>query len=235
MSGNKPVWAVVPAAGSGNRMGANRPKQYLGFQGKAVLAHCLDRILSHEQVSGAVIALGEDDAYWADLDYRADKPLLTVVGGVERQHSVLYALRKLQQHCGDDVIALVHDAARPLVVADDIGRVIDAARQHPAGAILAAAVSDTLKRQTDSQEIEQTVNREGLWRALTPQVFHLPPLLAAMEQVVASGQLITDDAQALELQGQRVALVAGRADNIKLTSPDDLPLAEQIWLNQRNQ
>ena len=116
----------------------------------------------------------------------------------------------------------------------DIGRVIDAARQHPAGAILGVAVSDTLKRQNEDLEIEQTVNRDGLWRALTPQVFHLPQLMAAMEQVVENGQAITDDAQALELQGRRVRLVAGSADNIKLTSPDDLQLAEQIWLNQRN-
>ena len=235
MSSSTPVWAVIPAAGSGSRMQSDTAKQYLRFQGKTIIEHSLDRLLSHPQIDGAVVVLREDDRLWGELGYNPGKPVFTASGGLERHHSVYSGLSMLQNRIGNDAIALVHDAVRPLVSHQDLGEVIDAARQHAVGAILAARVTDTLKLQTDSMEIASTLSREGLWRALTPQVFHLQALFTALQKVIDEKLVITDDAQAIEMMGHAPALVAGSADNFKITTPGDLALAEMVWLNQRDQ
>ncbi len=235
MPSEAPVWAIIPAAGSGNRMHSDIPKQYLSFQGKTILEHCLDRLLSHPDIDGAVLVLQAEDKHWDQLGYMPSKPLFTTNGGSERQDSVYSGLTTLQYRYGNEVMALVHDAARPLVNHLDLTRVIDAARHNEAGAILASPVTDTLKRQNDDMEIESTLSRERLWRALTPQVFHLAPLLNALKHAIDQKLAITDDAQAIELIGYTPALVEGSADNFKITAPGDLWLAENIWLNQRDQ
>jgi len=235
MASELPVWAVLPAAGVGRRMQGDIPKQYLRFQGKTIIEHCLDRLLSHPGIAGAIIVLQEQDEHWQQLGYQAEKPVFTTQGGAQRQHSVYSGLTTLQYRCGNDVIALVHDAVRPLVTHHDLDAVIDAARRNPAGAILATPVADTLKQQNDNMEIAATHSREGLWRALTPQVFHLQPLLNALKKVIDDRQPVTDDAEAMELLGYTPALVAGSAQNLKITNPEDLALAEKIWLYQRDQ
>ena len=235
MATDTPVWAVVPAAGIGSRMQQELPKQYLEFQGKTILEHCLDRLLAHPQVAGAVLVLRADDRYWESLNYAPNKPLFTTEGGAERQHSVYSGLTTLQYRCGNDVIALVHDAVRPLVSFQDLDRVIAAARNHTAGAILAAPVADTLKRDNGNGEIDATVDRAGLWRALTPQVFHLQPLLNGLRRILDVDGQATDEAAAVEALGYTPALVAGDVSNLKITRPDDLRLAERIWLDQCDQ
>jgi 2-C-methyl-D-erythritol 4-phosphate cytidylyltransferase len=216
-------------------MRGSKAKQYLAFQGKTIIEHCLDRLLSHADIDGAVVVLSEGDEHWDNLAYAADKPVFTALGGRERQHSVYSGLTTLQFRCGNDVIALVHDSVRPLVSHEDLGRVIDAARRNEAGAILATPVADTLKMQNEAMQIASTLSREHLWRALTPQVFHLAPLLNALKRAIDDEVAITDDAQALEMIGYAPTLVSGSADNFKITSPGDLELAEMIWLHQRNQ
>ena len=235
MATDPAVWAVVPAAGIGSRMLSETPKQYLEFQGKTILEHCLDRLLAHPGIAGAVLVLRADDDHWESLNYSPSKPLFTTEGGAQRQHSVYSGLTTLQFRCGNDVIALVHDAVRPLVSKHDLDRVIAAARGHTAGAILAAPVADTLKRQNGQAEIEATVEREGLWRALTPQVFHLQPLLNGLRRVIDEKREATDEAAAVEDLGYMPALVAGEETNLKITRPEDLRLAEMIWLDQRDQ
>jgi len=235
MSSDFPVWAVIPAAGSGSRMQSDRPKQYLEFQGKTIIEHCLDRLLSHPEIDGAVIVLQADDPIWEGLGYHSNKPVFIADGGAERQHSVYSGLTTLQYRCGNDAIALVHDAVRPLVSHEDLHKVIASARAHTAGAILATPLNDSLKQQNDSMEINHSVPRQGLWRALTPQVFHLQVLLNALKRTIDDGLAVTDDAQAVELAGYSPALVAGSAENLKVTTPGDLALAERIWLNQRDQ
>jgi 2-C-methyl-D-erythritol 4-phosphate cytidylyltransferase len=235
MRSDIPVWAVIPAAGSGSRMHSSTPKQYLSFQGKTVLEHCLDRLLSLPEIAGCVLVLDDSDEHWDGLGYMPAKPLFTTGGGAERHDSVYSGLTTLQYRCGNEVMALVHDAARPLVSHDELDRVIEAARQSTAGAILATPVTDTLKKQNERMRIDSTLPREGLWRALTPQVFHLSPLLNALKRVIDEGLIVTDDAQALEMNGYAPALVEGSADNFKITAPGDLRLAEKIWLHQRNQ
>jgi len=230
-----PVWAVIPAAGIGRRMQRDVPKQYLEFHGKSVIQHCLERLMSHPAIEGAIVVLRDDDEYWDALEIPAGKPLFTTRGGAARHHSVYSGLTTLQYRVGNDVIALVHDAVRPLVSHADLDRVIDAARTQAAGAILATPVTDTLKLGNEEQEIIRTVGREGLWRALTPQVFHLQALLNALQAAIDQGLDITDEAMALELQGHAPMLVAGSPQNIKITQPEDLRLAESIWSDQRDQ
>ena len=235
MGSSASVWAVIPAAGTGSRMQSDTAKQYLRFQGKTIIEHCLDRLLSHPCIDGAVVVLREDDKFWNELGYNSSKSVLITSGGLERQHSVYSGLIALQHRIGNDAFALVHDAVRPLVSHADLSGVIHAARSHAAGAILASRVTDTLKLQTDGMEVASTLSRERLWRALTPQVFHLQVLLKALKKVIDEQLSITDDAQAIEMAGYAPALVEGSADNFKITSPGDLALAEMVWLNQRDQ
>ncbi len=230
-----PIWAIVPASGVGRRMQSELPKQYLSFQGKTIIEHCLDRLLSHPGIKGAVVVLQNDDSHWEELGYTSEKPVLTTAGGVERHHSVYHGLLVLQDRCGSEVLALVHDAIRPLVTHLDLDNVIKAARAHEAGAILAAPVSDTLKLQGGTMEITKTVSRDQLWRAFTPQIFPLPMLLRSLKVAIDDNLEITDDASAIELQGYSPTLVSGDPTNLKITNPSDLNLAELIWLNQRDQ
>jgi len=235
MSSSLPVWAVIPAAGSGSRMQAGTAKQYLSFQGKTVIEHCLDRLLSHPQIDGAVLILRDDDTAWDKLEYESEKTIFIASGGEQRHHSVYNGLTTLQYRLGNDAIALVHDAARPVVSHQNLDQVIAAARRHEAGAILATPVADTLKLQGDDMEIVSTVARNRLWRAMTPQVFHLQPLLNALKKVIDDNIEITDDATAIEIAGYAPKIVAGSLLNVKITVPDDLRFAEMVWLNQRDQ
>ena len=179
--------------------------------------------------------LQNDDLHWQELGYTSEKPVLTTAGGVERHHSVYNGLLVLQDRCGSEVLALVHDAIRPLITHLDLDNVIKAARVHEAGALLAAPVSDTLKLQGDTMGIIKTVPRDRLWRAFTPQIFPLPMLLRSLKVAIDDNLEITDDASAIELQGFSPRLVSGDPSNIKITNPSDLNLAELIWLNQRDQ
>jgi 2-C-methyl-D-erythritol 4-phosphate cytidylyltransferase len=235
MPTSKPVWVIIPASGKGLRMAATIPKQYLKFQQKTILEHCLDRLLSHPLIAGAVVVINEADSHWAELGYRSDKPVLVAEGGEERMHSVFNGLSLLQALNSDASTVLVHDAVRPLVSHQDIDALIDAAEQNSGGAILATPVTDTIKRQGDNLEIAKSVPREGLWRALTPQAFELKLLQRALGHVIENNLMVTDDASAVELLGHHPGLVLARADNIKITNREDLALAETIWLNQLDQ
>lgn len=219
-------WALVPAAGSGRRFGGEVPKQYLHAAGKPLIEHALDALLSHPGVEGAVIALATDDAHWLGMASLHGKPVLTCVGGGERADSVLAALHALPASVAGDALLLVHDAARPNLHADDIGKLIEAATACTDGAILAAPVRDTLKRADTNSRIARTEARDGLWRALTPQAFRRGLLLRALQSAKDDGVVATDEAMAVERLGLHPALVEGREDNLKVTTPADLPLAE---------
>lgn len=220
------TWALVPAAGSGQRFGADIPKQYLRVAGKPLIEHALDALLSHDAIEGVVVALSVDDPHWPGWTKLLGKPVLTCIGGGERADSVLAALRALPAGVAIDAIVLVHDAARPNLHADDISRLHAAARVHADGAILAAPVRDTLKRADADTNIAMTEPRDGIWRALTPQAFRRNLLLRALETARADGVVVTDDAQAVERLGLHPRLVEGREDNLKVTTPADLALAE---------
>lgn len=219
-------WALVPAAGSGRRFGGEVPKQYLHAAGKPLIAHALHALLAHPRIDGAVVALAEGDPRWPGWTSLHGKPVIACIGGGERADSVLAALRALPDGVADDELLLVHDAARPNLRGDDIDRLIDAATACADGAILAAPVRDTLKRIDAGARIAATEPRDGLWRALTPQTFRRGLLLRALVAARATGAAVTDEAMAVERLGLHPALVEGREDNLKVTTPADLALVE---------
>ena len=220
------TWALVPAAGSGRRFGGEVPKQYLHAAGKPLIAHALEALLSHPGIDGAVVALAADDPHWPGWTWLHGKPVITCIGGGERAESVLAALRALPADIALEELVLVHDAARPNLHASDITRLIDAANACDDGAILAAPVRDTLKRADGIGCIASTESRDGMWRALTPQAFRRDVLRRALASAQAKGIVVTDEAMAVESLGRHPALVEGREDNLKVTTPADLALAE---------
>ncbi len=228
-----PIWAIVPASGVGARMRGQTPKQYLPLCGKPVLVHTLDRLLSFDDVCGVILVLRSEDYHWEALKYKAKKPLVVTTGGIERQQSVFNGLLKLLELEAGDSMVMIHDAVRPLVLHRDLERLIKSAKVNPAGAILGVPLSDTLKRQDEDTKIVETVARTDLWRALTPQLFSIKLLNRALTHVMENDLSITDDAAAVEALGMRPSLVAGNAENIKITHPQDLILAAQIMQRQR--
>lgn len=222
------VWAVVPAAGIGRRFAGDRPKQYATLGSRPVIAHVVARLAAVHGVAGIVVAVSPADPWWRAAAEGFGAAVDTVAGGAERRDSVLNALDHLSTIAPDDALAMVHDAVRPCVEVEDIERVVAAARREPDGAVLAAPVSDTLKRAGPEGSIAGTVDRSGLWRALTPQVFPLGRLRAALRDAVGSGCPVTDEAQAMERAGARPVLVEGSPGNIKITRPEDLALARAL-------
>lgn len=216
------IWAVVPAAGRGTRFGADLPKQYLDVQGRPLIDYTLDALLSHPSVSGAMVAIADDDRFWHGIDAMAGKPVLTCCGGAERVDSVLAGLNALPDAVRADAFVLVHDAARPNLAHADLDRLLEIGSGDPVGAILAAPVRDTLKRAGDDGGIDRTEPRERLWRALTPQLFRRMQLSRALAAAQTMGKAITDESMAMELQGLRPLLVEGSEDNFKITTPADL-------------
>lgn len=222
------VVAIVPAAGIGSRMGADIPKQYLPLNGQTILAHTLDCLLSHPQIAQVIVALNPDDQFFCQLTQASHAKLRTTLGGKERADSVLAALAM----CDPNAWALVHDAARPCLTHSDIDKLIASQSMYPQGAILGAPVRDTMKRTNGNGTISATVDRQSLWHALTPQFFSAQQLAKHLRQGLAAGLQITDEASAMEHAGVNPGMVTGRADNIKVTHPDDLRLAE-LFLSAR--
>lgn len=219
-------WTIVPAAGRGQRMGSDIPKQYLRLHDTPVLVHTLRRLAQLDQLVGMVVVIASDDAHWSALGkLELPVPLHTVTGGAERCHSVLNALNWLQTHAADSDWVLVHDAARPCVRVSDIQKLISAVQDTAAGGLLAFPVRDTMKRATADNRIAQTVDRSGLWHALTPQMFRLGTLRSALQAALQRGIQVTDEAMAIELTGVQPLLVEAGSDNIKITRRDDLELA----------
>ena len=225
---NPDVWAVVPAAGIGRRFAGDRPKQYVTLGARPVIAHVIAKLASVRGVAGIVAAVAPADPWWDEAAGGFDVSVATVDGGAERRDSVLNALDYLSGMAADGDLAMVHDAVRPCVEVTDIERVVAAARSASHGAVLAAPVSDTLKRAGPGGSIDGTVDRSRLWRALTPQVFPLGRLRAALRDAVENGCAVTDEAQAMELAGARPRLVEGSPGNIKITRPEDLALARAL-------
>lgn len=226
MTADPKYWAVVPAAGAGRRMGMEVPKQYLKLGKQTVLEHSIDALLESQRFSAIVVVISADDEYWATLETRySGRRVVTVHGGDERSHSVLAGLEFLSKTGSSDDWVLVHDAARPCVRPGDINKLIDELNGDPDGGLLGVPVTDTMKRSDKSGRIESTVPRDDLWRALTPQMFRLGQLRAALRQAVEKNVLVTDEAAAMELAGHRPRMVEGHSDNIKITIPTDLTLA----------
>ncbi len=217
---------VVPAAGVGSRMGAACPKQYLPLAGKFLIEHTLERLLDHPKVERVIVAISADDTFFATLAVASHPRLQITAGGAERADSVLNGLALVTSEW-----VMVHDAARPCITHEDIDRLIREC-VHPDGAILGSLVRDTMKRSDRAGFIQKTVDREQLWHALTPQFFPTATLIKAISSARQQGMAVTDEAFAMEFAGFKPKMVEGRADNIKVTRPEDLALAA-LYLQQQ--
>lgn len=218
-------WAVMPAAGVGSRMGGAVPKQYLPLNGRPVIEHGLQRLLAHPAIEQVFVVISAADDRWAHSDFSSHPRIRQVAGGNERCHSVLNALRALRQVAGPEDWVLTHDAARPCLRAVDIDRLLEELSGDSVGGVLAIPLHDTIKQCDDACRVVETLPREHLWRALTPQMFRLSRLQSALEHALTAGLVVTDESSAMELAGYQPRLVQGQSDNIKITQPGDLELA----------
>lgn len=223
MSNTERYWAVIPAAGAGKRMQSDIPKQYLQINGKPIIEYTLEVFTKHPDIESVIVAISDTDEYWNELPVSRHPKVKTTEGGVERCHSVMNCLDYLSDIADESDWVLVHDAARPCLKSTDIDKLINNVSATDGG-LLALPVRDTMKRSND-RHVSETVSREGLWHALTPQMFRLHNLQLALKAVIDSGELVTDESLAMERAGYRPLLVEGRPDNIKVTQNVDLYLA----------
>lgn len=218
-------WAVLPAAGTGSRMGSELPKQYLEVSGATLLEHSLRALLQCEVLVGIVVPLHPNDTRAAEIPLLQDARVRTVTGAAQRSGSVLAGLEALAAEAAPRDWVLVHDAARPCIQACDIVRLVQAVTASGTGGLLAERIVDTVKQASEEAQVVRTLDRATLWRAQTPQMFRLGELRSALAQAQERGLLVTDESSAMELAGFPVQLIAGHAGNLKVTVPSDLPLA----------
>jgi 2-C-methyl-D-erythritol 4-phosphate cytidylyltransferase len=221
--------AIVPAGGSGARFGAATPKQYIELAGAPVLEHTLRALGGCAAIEHIFVAVPSDEDRADAIAARVGNTTVLRCAGAQRADTVQNALADISRNVKRDAWLLVHDAARPCVSRADLDRLIAAVQSHPVGGLLATPVSDTLKRAAANGEVVETVSRDGMWRALTPQMFHFATLVHAL----AASPDVTDEAQAIEALGMSPLLVAGSARNIKITLPEDAELA--AYYLSRNQ
>ena len=217
-------FALVPAAGSGSRMGNGLPKQYLPLAGQPMIYHALATLCACADINTVFVVLAPDDVHWRryDWSYFGDRLQPLFCGGALRAESVLNGLMAAEME--PDNWVLVHDAARPCLSQSQLQRLIAEVRDDDVGGILAIPVADTLKRATVEERIELTENRSGLWRAQTPQMFRAGLLVRALQAT----QNVTDEASAVEALGLQPKLVESEITNFKVTYPQDMRLAELL-------
>jgi len=232
------IWAVIPAGGVGSRMHSTTPKQYLLLGGMSVIEQTLARLTQLDSVDCVLLGVNKQDSHWQGLNYHHPKLTGVVEAGAERADTVENCLQQIVAQGGEQDWALVHDAARPCVRAVDIQTLIDSVVDTGQGGILAVPLSDTIKRGSAGvgmANIEQTVSRKNLWRAMTPQMFKVGTLLSAIQDARKAGVTLTDEASAIEATGCSPLLIPCAPDNIKITLPQDIAMAETILLAQQNE
>ena len=219
-------FALVPAAGTGMRMGNTRPKQYLPLAGSPMIRHALATLCASSQISRVFVVLAQHDAEWDRYDWTPLGAKLATLrcGGPKRADTVLNGLNAIAQQLASDDWVLVHDAARPCLAAAQLDALIVAVADDPVGGILALPVADTLKQAGHDGRIDATLPRDHVWQAQTPQMFRYGVLC----QALARTSVVTDEASAVEALGKRPKLVASNTSNLKVTYPSDFALAELI-------
>lgn len=225
------VMAVLPAAGIGSRVQADCPKQYLSIRGKTILEYAVEPLLHHPCIQQIMIVIHHRDHFFQSLPLALHPKIRVTFGGKERADSVMAGL----QHLDQPEWILVHDAVRPCVQDEDIAFLLSVTQHSKIGAILATPVRDTIKiAQADTLTIASTPDRAKLWHAMTPQLFPFRLLKDCLSRALAEKKSITDEASALECYGYHPELIRGRSDNIKITYPEDVKLAE-FYLTQFNE
>jgi len=223
--GKEQFWVIIPAAGTGKRVGSTTPKQYLPLNGKPIIAHSIDIFLTHPLIQKIVVVTANDDIYFSPIQstFPAEK-LLTTTGGNQRQISVYQGLLALQSMAKQDDWVLVHDAVRPYVCSQDIDCLITTLQHHPVGGLLGTRARDTLKRTNAQNEIISTIDRAHVWQAQTPQMFRYGLLYEALKKAIAENRQMTDESSAIEYAGYHPLMVEGSRQNIKITYVEDLYL-----------
>ncbi|HET6493307.1 MAG TPA: 2-C-methyl-D-erythritol 4-phosphate cytidylyltransferase [Burkholderiales bacterium] len=221
-------FALIPAAGSGSRMGRQLPKQYLALSGRPLIHYPLARLCAQAEIEQVFVVLAPGDRHFPRFDWRQFSPKLEPLycGGETRAASVFNGLLAARDAIASSDWVLVHDAARPCLGAAELERLMTELAQDETGGLLAVPVADTLKRANRERQVVQTEARDQLWQAQTPQMFRYRLLLEALR--AADHALVTDEARAIEDLGLKPRLVMGDARNIKVTYPQDLALAELI-------
>ncbi len=225
MNCDSTCWVVIPAAGHGERMGANIPKQYMRLNGITLLEHTASRFLEDSRILGIRLVVDFEMGMHTDTVLLNHPKVSFIQGGLKRSDSVLAGLNSLVDIADETDWVLVHDAARPCVRAEEIHKLIDSVSNSGIGGILAQPMMDTVKQANTEGTIEATLERDTLWRALTPQMFSLGLLREAISDANAANISITDEAAAMERMGHPVQLVQGFSTNIKVTVPSDFELA----------
>lgn len=225
-------WAIVPAAGSGQRFGAELAKQFHSIGDKLVADHTLSRLLSISKIKKILVPCDISAESWQQVSAVNDQRVELIAGGAERVHSVLNGLRALADSAANDDWVLVHDMARPCITSGDINKLIEQLSGHPVGGILATSISDTLKKINSQSAIEsaieKTFDRSDYRGAQTPQMFRYGLLVRALETMLQEQQVPTDEASAIEYLGEQAMIIEGRRDNIKITHREDLIIAQAI-------
>lgn len=230
------VGVIICAAGQGKRMGLGKNKQFLELNGKPLLIHTLQQWEECEQISEVTVVVGQGEEEQVKRLIGASqfkKRYHTLVGGEERQHSVYQGLLSLDDRSSPDVV-LIHDGARPFITVGEIEQVLKTVHVRGA-AVLAVPMKDTIKKVAKDGRIEETVDRDQLWSIQTPQAFHFPLIWEAHQQAQKEGIVATDDAALVERLGTSVYIVQGSYNNIKLTTPEDIELAEFLLQRRRNE
>jgi 2-C-methyl-D-erythritol 4-phosphate cytidylyltransferase len=222
-------FALIPAAGTGSRMGVEGPKQYAKLGSKTMLEHSIDAMLADGRIDNVFVIVAQGDTQWQALAVDAEHVEFLPVGGSSRAESVRNGLIAIACRTGNDDRVLVHDAARPCLAEEQLARLIDEVGNDDRGGLLAVPLTDTLKRGDDGR-VGATIARHGMWCAQTPQLFRVGSLRAAL----SAGPLddVTDDASAIERSGNSPRLVPGSTTNIKVTTTEDLVLARAILAEQ---
>lgn len=231
-----PIYAIVPAAGIGARMGADKPKQYLPMAEQTVIEHTLAKLLQVSCIKKIVVCLAPDDPFFTNLPSTENDRIVVVDGGSTRSESVSSGLKWLHANGGSDAWALVHDAARPCVKPLRIQQLINECTAKGVGGILAVPMANTLRR-LDSQVLGKTytVSRDNIWAAHTPQLFRASELLDGLLIAAANNFEVTDEASAIEAAGGKVLMIEDDATNIKITRPEDLAMATLILKAQQQE
>ncbi len=214
-------FAIIPAAGVGSRMQLGFPKQYIAINGKKILEYTLTTLLSYPKFKKCVVVINKKDTHWPNLQFNS-LHLLTAWGGKTRCHSVFNGLLALKNIAKKNDWVVIHDAVRPLLHENDIDNLINHLGDHPVGGLLGHSIKNTVK-YIDKQRFE-TLDRKKIWVAVTPQMFRYHWLVKALELAIKKNKCITDEANAIELMGQQPKIIEGRADNIKVTTKEDLNL-----------
>ncbi len=226
-------WAIIPAAGVSSRMAHDLPKQYLKIADKTIIEHALKNFLAHDSIFKIVVVLNKNDQHWQNLPISTSSKIITAVGGEQRSDSVLAGLNSITKLADAEDWVLVHDAARPCLTRQDLNKLLEELHEHSVGGLLGIPARDTLKKVIDDHQVIATIDRHEIWQAQTPQMFRYGLLLRALQDAKAKHVTVTDDASAIELLGLQPKIVLGQFSNLKVTTREDLKLAQFILSQEK--